>query len=182
MTVDTGQIVAAFRDVASTKSLTPDEVNELLRDGIRAGLARIYGPNVQAEIKIDDTAGGFDIVVLRRVVEEVHAAGGRADQCKNRRDRSCELLSGRPRGRHAAQGDRLSHRWAAGWRGAAERPGRRAACRRAPVYRYLAGQPQGPVHDRGRRPRELSPPGIGQGWAVRLLRSVSPHSRPIVDA
>jgi N utilization substance protein A len=71
MTVDTGQIVAAFRDVASTKSLTPDEVNELLRDGIRAGLARIYGPNVQAEIKIDDTAGGFDIVVLRRVVEEV---------------------------------------------------------------------------------------------------------------
>ena len=71
MTVDTGQIVAALRDVASTKSLSPDEVNELLRDGIRAGLARIYGPNVQAEIKIDDVAGGFDIIVLRRVVEEV---------------------------------------------------------------------------------------------------------------
>ena len=71
MTVDTGQIVAAFRDVASTKSLSPEEVNELLRDGIRAGLARIYGPNVQAEIKIDDVAGGFDIVVLRRVVDEV---------------------------------------------------------------------------------------------------------------
>ncbi len=68
---DTGQIVAAFRDVAATKSLSPDEVNELLQDGIRAGLARIYGPNVQAEITIDDVAGGFDIVVLRRVVEEV---------------------------------------------------------------------------------------------------------------
>ena len=68
---DTGQIVAAFRDVAATKSLSPDEVNELLRDGIKAGLSRIYGPNVQAEINIDDAAGGFDIVVLRRVVEEV---------------------------------------------------------------------------------------------------------------
>ena len=68
---DTGQIVAAFRDVAATKSLSPDEVNELLQEGIRAGLARIYGPNVQAEIAIDDVAGGFDIVVLRRVVDEV---------------------------------------------------------------------------------------------------------------
>ena len=71
MTVDTGQIVAAFRDVAATKSLSHDEVNELLKDGIRAGLARIYGPNVQAEIDIDDAAGGFEITVLRRVVEDV---------------------------------------------------------------------------------------------------------------
>jgi N utilization substance protein A len=66
-----GQIVAAFRDVASTKSLSPDEVNDLIRDGIMAGLARIYGPTVQAEIDIDDVSGDFDIVVLRRVVEEV---------------------------------------------------------------------------------------------------------------
>ena len=71
MTVDTGQIVAAFRDVATTKSLSPDEVNELLKEGIRAGLARIYGPNVQAEINIDDALGGFEITVLRRVVDEV---------------------------------------------------------------------------------------------------------------
>ena len=71
MTVDTGQIVAAFRDVATTKSLSPDEVNELLKEGIRAGLARIYGPNVQAEINIDDALGGFAITVLRRVVDEV---------------------------------------------------------------------------------------------------------------
>ena len=71
MTVDTGQIVAAFRDVATTKSLSPDEVNELLKEGIRAGLARIYGPNVQAEINIDDALGWFAITVLRRVVDEV---------------------------------------------------------------------------------------------------------------
>ncbi len=69
--IDTGQIVAAFRDVASTKNLSPDEVHDLIKDGILAGLARIYGPNVEAEITIDDQEGGFDIVVLRRVVEEV---------------------------------------------------------------------------------------------------------------
>lgn len=65
------EIVAAFKDVAATKSLSADEVNDLLRDGIMAGLARIYGPTVQAEIDIDDGSGNFDIVVLRRVVETV---------------------------------------------------------------------------------------------------------------
>ena len=68
---DAAQIVAAFQDIATSKSLTPDEVHDLLKDGIMAGLARIYGPNVQAEVSIDDQAGGFDIVVLRRVVDEV---------------------------------------------------------------------------------------------------------------
>ena len=69
--IDAGQIIAAFNDVATTKSLSPEEVNDLLRDGIMAGLARIHGPNVQAEITIDDVTGGLGIVVLRRVVEEV---------------------------------------------------------------------------------------------------------------
>jgi len=68
---NTGQIVAAFRDVAATKSLSPDEVNDLIKDGIMAGLAKIYGPNVEAEIQIHDESGEFEIVVLRRVVEEV---------------------------------------------------------------------------------------------------------------
>lgn len=65
------QIVAAFRDVASTKSLSEEEMTELVKDGILAGLARIYGPTVQAEIDIAEGSGEFDIVVLRRVVEEV---------------------------------------------------------------------------------------------------------------
>jgi N utilization substance protein A len=64
-------MVAALRDVASTKSLSRDEVNDLLKDGILAGLARIYGPNVQAEIKIDEMTGDVEITVLRRVVEAV---------------------------------------------------------------------------------------------------------------
>jgi len=65
------QIVAAFRDVASTKSLSPEEMNDLVKDGILAGLARIHGPNVQAEISIDEDSGEFEIVVLRRVVDDV---------------------------------------------------------------------------------------------------------------
>ncbi len=69
--MNTGLIIAAFRDIAATKSLEPDEVNELIRDGIHAGLARIFGPNVDAEINIDDTAGDIDMVVLKRVVESV---------------------------------------------------------------------------------------------------------------
>ena len=69
--MNTGLIIAAFRDIAATKSLEPDEVNELIRDGIHAGLARIYGPNVDAEITIDDMAGDIDMVVLKRVVESV---------------------------------------------------------------------------------------------------------------
>jgi N utilization substance protein A len=69
--MNAGQMVAALRDVASTKSLSRDEVNDLLKDGILAGLARIYGPNVQAEIKIDEMSGDVEITVLRRVVEAV---------------------------------------------------------------------------------------------------------------
>ncbi len=65
------QIVAAFRDVAATKSLSDEEMTDLVKDGILAGLARIYGATVQAEIAIDEDTGGFDIVVLKRVVETV---------------------------------------------------------------------------------------------------------------
>ena len=69
--VNTGQIVAAFRDIAATKSLSPDEVNDLIEDGITAGLAKIYGPNVEAEIEVDEDTGEIEIIVLKRVVEEV---------------------------------------------------------------------------------------------------------------
>lgn len=69
--MNTGQIVAAFRDVATTKSLSPEEMNDLIRDGIMAGLARIYGANVEAEIDVDEVTGEIEIIVLKRVVEEV---------------------------------------------------------------------------------------------------------------
>jgi transcription termination/antitermination protein NusA len=69
-----GQIVAAFRDMAATKSLSQDELYDLMKDGIMAGLARIHGPNVQAEIEIHEDTGDIQIVVLKRVVEEVEDA------------------------------------------------------------------------------------------------------------
>ena len=68
---NTGQIVAAIRDMAATKSLSAEEMNDLVKDGILAGLARIHGPNVRAEIEVDDVGGGIEIVVLKRVVDEV---------------------------------------------------------------------------------------------------------------
>jgi len=66
-----GQIVAAFRDIAATKNLSTDDVYDLIRDGIVAGLVKIYGPNVEAEIHIDEASGEIEIIVLKRVVEEV---------------------------------------------------------------------------------------------------------------
>lgn len=69
--MDTGRVIAALRDVAAAKSLEPEEVNKLIREGIEAALARIYGPTVDAEIVVDDVAGDIDIVVLKRVVESV---------------------------------------------------------------------------------------------------------------
>ena len=69
--MNTGLVVAAFRDIAAAKNLDPDQVNELIRDGIHAGLARIYGPNVDTEIIIDDVAGDIEMLVLKRVVPAV---------------------------------------------------------------------------------------------------------------
>ena len=66
-----GQIVAAFRDIAATKNLSTDDVYDLIRDGIIAGLVKLYGPNVEAEINIDEASGDIEIIVLKRVVEEV---------------------------------------------------------------------------------------------------------------
>ena len=69
--MNTGLVIAAFRDIAVAKNLDPDQVNELIRDGIHAGLARIYGPTVDTEIIIDDVAGAIEMLVLKRVVPTV---------------------------------------------------------------------------------------------------------------
>ena len=71
MTVNTARIIEAFKAIAAAKSLEPDEVNELIRDGIHAGLARIFGANVDTEITIDDIGGDIAMLVLKRVVENV---------------------------------------------------------------------------------------------------------------
>jgi N utilization substance protein A len=65
------QIIAAFREMTANKSISRDELHDLIKDGILAALAKRYGPNVEAEINIDEASGRIDIVVLKEVVAEV---------------------------------------------------------------------------------------------------------------
>jgi len=53
------------------KQLDRAELYGLLQDGIMAALAKKYGPNVQAEVDIDDGKGEIRIVLLKDVVEAV---------------------------------------------------------------------------------------------------------------
>ena len=57
--------------MATAKQLERDELVDLLRDGIHAALVKRYGPNVRAEIEIDDLKGGIRVTVLKDVGEEV---------------------------------------------------------------------------------------------------------------
>jgi hypothetical protein len=60
--VSSAEILAAFREVSNTKQLDRAELYALLQDGILAALAKKYGPNVQAEVDIDDGKGDIRIV------------------------------------------------------------------------------------------------------------------------
>ncbi|MGD2215400.1 MAG: transcription termination factor NusA [Gemmatimonadales bacterium] len=65
------QVLEAFRVMTAHKSLSRDELHDLIKDGIHAALAKRYGPNVQAEIIVDEEKGKIDIIVLKEVVAEV---------------------------------------------------------------------------------------------------------------
>jgi N utilization substance protein A len=69
--VSSAEILAAFREVSNTKQLDRAELYALLQDGILAALAKKYGPNVQAEVNIDDGKGDIRIVLLKTVVAVV---------------------------------------------------------------------------------------------------------------
>jgi N utilization substance protein A len=69
--VSSAEILAAFREVSNTKQLDRAELYALLTDGILAALAKKYGPNVQAEVDIDDGKGDIRIVLLKTVVQTV---------------------------------------------------------------------------------------------------------------
>ncbi|HXT15891.1 MAG TPA: transcription termination factor NusA [Gemmatimonadaceae bacterium] len=69
--VSSAEILAAFREVSNTKQLDRAELYALLQDGILAALAKKYGPNVKAEVDIDDGKGDIRIVLLRTVVSDV---------------------------------------------------------------------------------------------------------------
>ena len=69
--VSSAEILAAFREVSNTKQLDRAELYALLQDGILAALAKRYGPNVRAEVDIDDGKGDIRIVLLKTVVASV---------------------------------------------------------------------------------------------------------------
>jgi N utilization substance protein A len=64
-------VVTALRELTNAKQLGRGELVELLKDGLHAALAKRYGPNVRAEISVDELKGTIRIVLLRTVVETV---------------------------------------------------------------------------------------------------------------
>src|SRR4051812_42746498 len=69
--IGSAEILAAFRELSNVKQLDRAELYGLLQDGIMAALAKKYGPNVQAEVDIDDGKGEIRIVMLKDVVDTV---------------------------------------------------------------------------------------------------------------
>jgi transcription termination/antitermination protein NusA len=65
------QVLAAFREMTANKSISRDELHDLIKDGILAALAKRFGLNVEAEILIDEDTGQMSITVLKEVVQEV---------------------------------------------------------------------------------------------------------------
>ncbi len=65
------EILLALRELANSKQIERTELQELLKDGILAALAKKHGPTVQAEVDIDDVKGDIRIVILKKVVENV---------------------------------------------------------------------------------------------------------------
>jgi len=64
-------MLAAFRELTTTKQLERSDLLELLRDGIQAALVRKFGPNVKFELNVDELQGTIRINRLRQVVETV---------------------------------------------------------------------------------------------------------------
>src|SRR4051795_7971048 len=69
--IGSAEILTAFRELSNVKQLDRAELYGLLQDGIMAALAKKYGPNVQAEVDIDDGKGDIRIVLLKDVVDSV---------------------------------------------------------------------------------------------------------------
>jgi N utilization substance protein A len=64
-------MLAAFRELTTTKQLDRSDLLELLRDGIHAALARKFGPNVRFELDVDELQGSVRVMRLRSVAETV---------------------------------------------------------------------------------------------------------------
>lgn len=71
----TAEILSAIRELAHLKQLDRTELHGLLQDGIHAALAKKHGPNVKAEVEVDEVKGDIRIVLLKTVVAEVMDPG-----------------------------------------------------------------------------------------------------------
>src|SRR6478752_9312682 len=69
--IGSADIRNAIRELTNSKQLDRSELHGLLEDGIHAALAKKHGPNVQAEVEINEDRGEIRIVLLKTVVEEV---------------------------------------------------------------------------------------------------------------
>jgi len=69
--IGSADILNAIRELTNSKQLDRSELHGLLEDGIHAALAKKHGPNVQAEVEINEDSGKIRIVLLKTVVEEV---------------------------------------------------------------------------------------------------------------
>ena len=65
------EMLAAFRELTTTKQLDRAELLDLLHDGIQAALVRKYGPTVRFELSVDELKGTLTVTRLRQVVELV---------------------------------------------------------------------------------------------------------------
>jgi N utilization substance protein A len=65
------EMLAAFRELTTTKQLDRAELLDLLHDGIQAALVRKYGPTVRFELAVDELKGALTVTRLRQVVEVV---------------------------------------------------------------------------------------------------------------
>src|SRR5512142_1865261 len=72
---NTTDVVSAIRELTTSKQLERGEMIDLLKDGLHAALVKRYGPNVRAEIAIDELKGTIRIVVLKTVVEAIEDPG-----------------------------------------------------------------------------------------------------------
>src|SRR5260370_32897556 len=68
-------VVSAIRELTTTKQLERAELIDLLKDGLHAALVKRFGPNVRAEIGIDELKGTIRTVVSKTVVETLEDPG-----------------------------------------------------------------------------------------------------------
>ena len=64
-------MLAAIRELTTTKQIDRNELLDLLRDGIHAALVKKFGPNVRFEMTVDELQGSIEIMRLRQVVAAV---------------------------------------------------------------------------------------------------------------